>query len=971
MQPGIHFKARLPQDEEWEEWEDESVITPIETEEQVVAQPIFSPSASQSRTAVRSSIPRLSTPKFKRLRSRHGRRTQNAKAGIKLITDMSVFKRGNQVECQDASAKQKPVKFVDATALRALEGEPSSASVGSWNWLKKLRSPSSETASPAADKLSPDDRPIVIGISLPSEGTSSRDASQRISSFGNQDAPWSHETVRQQQQQQQHKLPPETKADRGLLGADLLPNTKDVAAWLSASRTASSIYSQATAPGAANRQETPPPVPALPIDYRRISGSRINSCCASIRQHEEEGDFTPCTLFEEDGRRATMGKTFGLSPSSATSRSHGWWDHVVSPFLENKFSVSSRRLNGDSSPRDEVSPCSKASSTWYFANGNANTEPVVVPVTCVRTPIVCEPVSGRHGRARLQSQTAVSTSRPQASFSQTRPALTVKMTADCAEKSQRELPPPYSPPLKPPKTQGMAPRRFRAAFPTGHPLHVQFPPSPGPISPGVTANMESQGSTHMTNITVDASPWETALPPRPPGTYLPREHVYDAARSNHGVERQRRRHEKEDAMARRAGGFWRGRACIPATGCLGRSGREGRKRRRVWMASCAALMLLLILAIVLAIVLGRRHRAAHVHSIWVNLTDFPPMPTGVLTVVGPDNKVAKSVCTEPSTLWSCSLPKEQHATVAPYKANQPTVMMQIEWDSSAQGDGPKGPTARGAFHAIPAAPSVEELWFLGNTTDGIQSEQKAGEPTPFYISLGKWEKETVAKATLDKRTPGTRVGNESLVKLLPRPEVEQDGSPAPAVMLPNAAQQPVRLYDRGLATEHYGFYTHFKRSIMVKSVKVGSRDDKGGVDMDQEGGCAKNEADYVVTWGETRVLVQMWTRRLQLRSASLLRGDESDNKSLTRPGTMPYPVTITLDTHGGNRFNKLVWDWPIDRQGRVQGERPELLVNNMGVGGTWINARGSGLASMGGYDGGSGGCQCQWVNWVERREGSD
>ncbi|PHH63025.1 hypothetical protein CDD81_6356 [Ophiocordyceps australis] len=920
-------------------------------------------------------MPRVSTAKFRRLRSRHGRRTQNAKAGIKLITDMSVFKRGNQVEFQDGSAKQKPVKFVDATALRALEGEPSSASVGSWNWLKKLRSPSSETASPAADKLSPEDRPIVIGISLPSEGTSSRDASQRISSFGNQDAPWNHETVRQNQQQ--HKLPVEAKTDRGMLGADLLPSTKDTAAWLFASRTASSIYSQATAPGAANGQERPPPVPALPIDYRRISGPRINSCCASIRQHEEEGNFTPCTLFEEDGHRTTMGKTLGLSPNSATSRSHGWWDHVVSPFLENKFSPSSRRLKGDSSPRDEaVSPCSKASSTWYFANGNANAESVVPPVTCMRAPIVREPMAGRHESVRFQRQTAVSTSASQASCSQTRPVLTVKITPDCVEKPQREQPPPYSPPLKLPKTQGMAPRRFRAAFPTGHPLHAQFPPSPGPISPGAMANMESQGSTHMIDIAVNPSRCETALPPRPPGTYLPREHVHDAAGPNHRVERQRRRHEKEDAMARRVGGFWRGRACIPVTGCLGRNGREGRKRRRVWMTWCAALMLLVILAIVLAVVLGRRHKRADVHSIWVNLTDFPPMPTGVLTVVGPDNNVAKSVCTEPSTLWSCSLPKEQHAAVAPYKANQPTVIMQIEWDSSIQGagmsleHGPKQPTTGGAFHPAPAAPSVEELWFLGNTTDGIQSEQKAGEPTPFYISLVKPENETVAKATLDQATPGTRIGNESLVKLLPRPEVDQEGSPAPAVMLPNPVQQPIRLYDRGLATEHYGFYTHFKRSIMLKSVKMGSRGDKQGVGMDQDGGSARNEADYVVTWGETRVLVQMWTRRLQLRSASLLRGDESGDKSLRRPGTMPYPVTITLDTHGGNRFNKLVWDWPIDKQRRVRGESPELLVNNMGLGGTWINPRGSGTASMGGYDGGSGGCKCQWVNWVERRDGS-
>ncbi len=47
------------------------------------------------------------------------------------------------------------------------------------------------------------------------------------------------------------------------------------------------------------------------------------------------------------------------------------------------------------------------------------------------------------------------------------------------------------------------------------------------------------------------------------------------------AERRRRRHEKEDAVARKVGGFWRGRGCIPASGCYGRPGREGRKRRRI------------------------------------------------------------------------------------------------------------------------------------------------------------------------------------------------------------------------------------------------------------------------------------------------------------------------------------------------------------------------------------------------------
>lgn len=67
----------------------------------------------------------------------------------------------------------------------------------------------------------------------------------------------------------------------------------------------------------------------------------------------------------------------------------------------------------------------------------------------------------------------------------------------------------------------------------------------------------------------------------------------------------------------------------------------------------------------------------------------------------------------------------------------------------------------------------------------------------------------------------------------------------------------MRLFDRGLPTEHYGFYTHFKRTLFLKSVTILNKTADGDVPLDEDGGCCKNEADYLVTWGETRVLVQI------------------------------------------------------------------------------------------------------------------
>jgi hypothetical protein len=402
------------------------------------------------------------------------------------------------------------------------------------------------------------------------------------------------------------------------------------------------------------------------------------------------------------------------------------------------------------------------------------------------------------------------------------------------------------------------------------------------------------------------------------------------------------------------------------------------------------LLVIIILAITLGVVLTRPKHSEEAPSIWVNLTDFPPMPTGDLSIVGPDNVMERSSCTEPSTMWSCSLPKEQHDSVKPYKPNQPTIMMQIQWDNSTQenwntpnGDAPSVKARRGMgsvahardiirarqtpeFKPSPDPPKFKEMWFLGNTTDGIKSDEKGGEATPFYISLIDPAEED-ARKELTKRQNAVDL-NVSVPNFLPSPDLTQDGAPKPAVLLPRPVQQPVRLYDRGLATEHYGFYTYFKRTIFLKSKTVLNDTRDGDIPLDKDGGCRETEADYIATWAETRLLVQIWTRKLATNTSKLIdykeTGSNGGSVELIRPGTMPYPVSVTMDTHGGDPEKKFVWAWPIDDRQKVDVENPKLLANKIGAGGEWINKRSQGDEKFGGFDGGTGGCQCQWVNWV-------
>lgn len=1003
--------------DDWEEWEDDDVITPIDAGEQVnIHQPPNQPALLQNRktksTNLRTS--RLSTAKVRRLKSRQRQKAQNANAGIRLITDMSVFRRNNHVANYMRSPTGRTGRFVDAAALRALEGEPSSASVGNWNWLKRGHGKTPDSATPVrADRnkdqeMSPEDRPIVIGISLPSSDMEGREISPQTAVINNLETPYPM-TVPKNDNTSKATRTDGTNAQKSVWS----PDTPDTIHSFGSNRAPSSVYSQMIVPKQLSKQESPPPVPELPSDYKKSAHQRVVSIELTKSQQDDDDSGTPCTLFEEDGvpspQRQIKARGLGISPDSAGSRSHGWWDHVVTPFVDKRMSFSSRKHKIES-PKSPKSPKSIKEQPrleqWESSDIKekpfSTTSPKVAPAP-IQAPIVRAPTPRRtpplrsDAKAQEKPQTPLKKAPILVAGPSIRQTPQIVITRDSA--SALDYPPPYSPPKK--RQQDNKHIRYRAVFPPGHPLHSQFPPSPRPASPGLAATMTSQGGNHIDTIDHTPALLRTQTPPiiseplpvRAVGTFVPQEHAYSAAGTRHKVERQRRRHEKEDVMARRAGGFWRGRGCLPSKGCFGRTGREGRKRRRVWMAIWGAIIALLLLIILLAVLLTRHHSPAEIPSIWVNLTDFPPMPTGVLTVVGPDNTAARSSCTAPTTAWSCALPKDQQSSVAPYKPNQPTVIFQIQWDNGTRkawnvpnGDPPTA-IARRAFgaaaHALsilkravpptseftpdPAPPKFQEMWFLGETTDNIKSAQKAGEPTPFYISILKSLNDTVSTPKLTRRDPSENLGNTTFKDIIPPPEVEKDGTSVPAVMIPNPIQQPIRLFDRGLPTEHYGFYTYAQRTIFLKSVNILNNKTNTNIPLDEDGGCRKTEASNLVTWAQTRLHVQIWTRTLERNTSSLVNSGGSKGiggtGELVRPGTMPYPVTITQDTHGGTKA-KVVWDRPIDDRLQVSTKEAQVLFNDIGVAGTWINPRATGDPKFGGFDGGSGGCTCEWVNWV-------
>ncbi|PGH05903.1 hypothetical protein GX51_02684 [Blastomyces parvus] len=582
-------------------------------------------------------------------------------------------------------------------------------------------------------------------------------------------------------------------------------------------------------------------------------------------------------------------------------------------------------------------------------------------------------------------------------------------------------PPPYSPPKK---ITGS--RRYRAILPSD--LHPQ-PQSPGPLSPETqTSQMASRGGGILLGSIQQPQPpaatysarndpiQRGVLPPRLPNNPV---HLSDVQRPvdiRANNESRRQRLEREDRVARKVGGLWRGRGCLSNRGCFGRSGREGRKRRRWYVCIAAILIAIVIVSVVLAVTLTRKSEDTP-ESRWLNLTGYPPMPTGVSTIAGPNAAVANSGCIRPSTMWSCALPKENHDANKPFDPDQPNFRIQINFrngtfahstvpsNQAAQkrsvstflGKSSASPKAldsrqslrkrNGGFSPIPAPPSIEEQAFLGNTTDGVTAPF-AGEDTPFFATFLSPEPIKISTRQRRADTPPPQAeatDGDDLRDAIPNPAHSPDGTAAPASLLPLPIAQPVRLYDRGLPTEHYGFYTYYDRSIFLKADRPLNNDSiLSVIPDDQNGGSTRSAARVRCTWTQTRFLVQIWTQPGRNgmglipspTSSSSASPPESSTATLhpsgtnfTRPGSFPYPITVVLDRHGGDPKAKMVYCYGLNLEQRYIVSSKQLQVEDRGFGGQLVKpgtllGGGSGSSSSGGFDGGNGGCRCEWRNWL-------
>ncbi|KAJ5591982.1 uncharacterized protein N7459_002351 [Penicillium hispanicum] len=565
-------------------------------------------------------------------------------------------------------------------------------------------------------------------------------------------------------------------------------------------------------------------------------------------------------------------------------------------------------------------------------------------------------------------------------------------------------------PLEPEAPRAPVPGQVPPSGPES--LQEPAPPHPSePISPGFQREAGGPGSIQLATVNAPAPiysqypreyPNEAALPPRYDIYPPPNAPVMNPNGVPGAGESRRRRLEREDKAGRKVCGLWRGRGCFSRKGRSKRSGREGRVRRRWYLAICIFFLIIVILAIVLATTLTRKGDTTPVQSQWLNLTGYPPMPTGIATIVGSETQEKKSTCISPSSLWSCDLPKgDQQSENQPYSADHPSFRVEIRFRNGTY------PNSTDTAHKVhrrsdsgiwtpsPSSPSLTEQAFLGNTTDG-NSVPYAGEETPFFMSV--LSPVHLSSAKLLRRSDSNSFPN--LSSIFPAPAENSDGTAAAATLYPLPSSQPVRLYNRGRSDEHYGFYTYFDKSIFLAS-KAPLND--SGTDFDPHdtnGGSSEADAHARCTWSQTRFLVQIWTQSSKMGYVRLPKGRTTNTSSTssstaasptatastatsyssatdyTRPGSFPYPITITLDRHGGDEKKKLVYCYAVEENGHYNITDRKLQVEDRGVGGTLVNpASGifdnvgegnssSNSTSYGGVDGGTGGCGCQWVNWI-------
>jgi hypothetical protein len=350
------------------------------------------------------------------------------------------------------------------------------------------------------------------------------------------------------------------------------------------------------------------------------------------------------------------------------------------------------------------------------------------------------------------------------------------------------------------------------------------------------------------------------------------------------------------------------------------------------------MFLVLLLVVLLVMLIPQNHADNAVQAQWLNLTGFPPLSTGVATVIQPKKSLEESNCFTSPGLWSCGMPQKlplpRNKTA---RTDLPNFRFEIRFrnhtlenmtaltpaSNYSSSSGPasvksqlraRSTWSQMLYSSNPAPPSEADQLAIASATDNTT----IGEETPFYISLLNPEplarlnkRDTTGKEEDHKppttipnpypyphpsNTTSSKAPSNATSTTIPSPLILPNGQPQTPLLYPYATAQPLRLYNRGQSDEHYAFYTYFSKTALIANANSQSSSTSsswfGSTSSPQPEARPLDIANTTTTitvtpkpqafceFKQTRFRVQIWTRRPFL--SNIPAGVESSDNPITR-----------------------------------------------------------------------------------------
>ncbi|PWW72297.1 hypothetical protein C7212DRAFT_348332 [Tuber magnatum] len=442
-----------------------------------------------------------------------------------------------------------------------------------------------------------------------------------------------------------------------------------------------------------------------------------------------------------------------------------------------------------------------------------------------------------------------------------------------------EAPPPYSryagasqPPAVPGSTWGGAAARVAG---------VQNAP---PMAPVAVYTRGHQGFASVAGVPVNGNPRRQSG----------QRGLHALALADQSQQQQGGQFSRQDSWREKiTAGYWETEVEVE-TGSENK--RLTRKGRRCVFAVMGLVLLAIIIAVVVGVVTTRKNKYGSddddTSKESANIESLLPEPREGMHVVKSRGKPeVVSSCVSESSLWSCDLPSD-----SPFpKIALPDGSVLPEFRFIIRKETGSGPDTR--TNSTPAPEDAADYASVAEVDD-VRGDSKSGDMTEYYISLVTQDPSSMDQGpnrTTDSMPspPSTSEANGSSKS--PRKRglrfKRQDLSAPVKNMFPETAEsQPLRSFDSGLDTEHYGFHMYYTKTIHVTSLSESST-------LDLAGGPPPNRgADTDVRWERTRFKVVIWTKKLSDGRAVLT--DTEGRRVQPEANGLPYAVSIVQDRHG-------------------------------------------------------------------------